>query len=136
MTYHDNDFRVKECQLRPSNEERASLHASTAITTSHQIELLQEVHAAISSGAEAFLRAEYSYCIVFELLFGLLIFALISHGQNIVLGALTTLAFFIGAFTSILSGYIGMKGETSIKRNNMDGVKVDWSNVNSLIFLI
>ena len=82
------------------------------------------------------MRAEYSYCIVFELLFGLLIFALISYGQNIVLGALTTLAFFIGAFTSILSGYIGMKGETSIKRNNMAGVKIDRSDINSPIFLI
>lgn len=121
---------MKECQLRPSDEERASLYASTAITTSHQIELLKEVHAAISSGAEAFLRAEYSYCILFELLFGLLIFALISYGQNIILGALTTLAFFIGALTSILSGYIGMKGESTIKRDEVYGAKTNKSNIN------
>ena len=37
------------------------------------------------------------------------IYSLISWGQNSTLGALTTLAFVLGALTSILSGYIGMK---------------------------
>ena len=49
-------------------------------------------------------------------MFGILIFALISWGQNVMLGALTTLAFALGALTSILSGYIGMKGIYSFIR--------------------
>lgn len=83
---------------------------SHSVSNSRQMELLKEVHAAIAQGADAFLRAEYGYCIVFEALFGILVFALISWGQNVYVGALTTLAFVLGAGTSILSGYIGMKG--------------------------
>ena len=45
----------------------------------------------------------------FEAAFAAVIYSLISWGQNTTLGALTTLAFILGALTSILSGYIGMK---------------------------
>ena len=68
-----------------------------------------KVHAAIATGADAFLRAEYGWCIAFEAVFAVGIYSLISWGQNSTLGALTTLAFVLGALTSILSGYIGMK---------------------------
>lgn len=84
-----------------------------AASNVRQMELLKEVHQAICSGAEAFLRAEYGYCLLFEVLFGIIVFILISYGQNVVLGGLTTLAFALGALTSILSGYIGMKGTIS-----------------------
>jgi Na+/H+-translocating membrane pyrophosphatase len=71
------------------------------------------VHQAICTGAEAFLRSEYTYCLFFEAIFGIIIFALISWSQSLFLGLLTTVAFALGALTSILSGYIGMKGEQS-----------------------
>jgi len=71
--------------------------------------VLREVHSAISEGAEAFLRAEYTICAYFVVGFGAVIFFLISWGQNFNLGALTTLSFVLGALTSIASGYIGMK---------------------------
>ena len=89
------------------DEEKTSL--SQTHTTSRQLRLLKEVHNAISTGAEAFLRAEYGYCGAFIFVFAIVIYSLISWGQTPTLGALTTLAFVMGALTSILSGYIGMK---------------------------
>jgi inorganic pyrophosphatase len=74
-----------------------------------QTKLLREVYEAISTGAEAFLRAEYSICAIFVFFFSFLIFGLISWGQNVTEGLLTTLSFILGAITSIASGYIGMK---------------------------
>lgn len=71
--------------------------------------MLKETYAAISKGAEAFLRAEYSICFVFVIVFAIIIFALISWGQDINAGFLTALSFVLGACTSILSGYIGMR---------------------------
>eukprot|EP01041_Mallomonas_annulata_P007651 gene7651-15661_t len=79
-------------------------------STTETTEKLREIHAAISIGAEAFLKAEYSICLMFMLLFAIVIFALISWGQNsVILGALTVCSFLLGAFTSILCGYIGMR---------------------------
>ena len=89
------------------DEEKTSL--SQTHTTSRQLRLLKEVHNAISTGAEAFLRAEYGYCGAFIFVFAIVIYSLISWGQTPTLGAWTTLAFVMGALTSILSGYIGMK---------------------------
>ena len=56
-----------------------------------------------------FNRAEYSICFIFVVFFAIVIFFLISWGQNSTQGFLTTLAFVLGALTSIASGYIGMK---------------------------
>lgn len=74
-----------------------------------ELELLKETYEAIFAGAEAFLRAEYSICAIFVLVFSVVIFVLISMGQNTTLGFLTTLSFILGAGTSVASGYIGMR---------------------------
>jgi len=74
-----------------------------------QNKLLKEVYTAISVGADAFLQAEYRICGMFVVCFAVVIFVLISWGQNSGLGFLTTLSFLLGAATSVLSGYIGMK---------------------------
>jgi len=89
-------------------EEKVSLNRNSK-TTRQMLNTLVEVYNAISVGAEAFLRAEYSVCAIFVCVFGVIIFALISWGQNIQQGFLTTLSFVLGAITSIASGYIGMK---------------------------
>jgi inorganic pyrophosphatase len=75
----------------------------------NQTALLIEIYEAISAGADAFLKAEYKICIIFCIPFAAVIIGLVSWGQNAVDGALTALAFVLGAFTSMLSGYIGMK---------------------------
>jgi Na+/H+-translocating membrane pyrophosphatase len=101
--------KINQLSYNRGDEERASLNAHGP-SSSKQMELLREVHQAITSGAEAFLRAEYTYCVIFEAVFAVVIFFLISWGQkSFFLGALTTVAFILGAGTSILSGYIGMK---------------------------
>jgi inorganic pyrophosphatase len=60
--------------------------------------------------AEAFLQEEYNICFLFILVFAIIIFCLISWGQNsIILGGFTVISFIFGALTSILCGYIGMR---------------------------
>mmetsp|Transcript_11279 Transcript_11279/g.17159 ORF Transcript_11279/g.17159 Transcript_11279/m.17159 type:complete len:749 (-) Transcript_11279:178-2424(-) len=90
-------------------DERTALTAKTSRTVEAQTAKLKEVYEAISAGAEAFLRAEYSICCMFVAVFSVIIFILISWGQNAGEGFLTTLSFILGAVTSIASGYIGMK---------------------------
>lgn len=90
------------------NDETSMLNKPLS-NSGKQTKLLREVYEAISTGAEAFLRAEYSICAIFVFFFSFLIFGLISWGQNVTEGLLTTLSFILGAMTSIASGYIGMK---------------------------
>lgn len=78
-------------------------------TRAQQQELMMACYNAITEGAEAFLRAEYTICGIFVAIFALIIFALISWGQDMKQGFLTTLCFVLGAVTSIASGYIGMR---------------------------
>jgi len=73
-----------------------------------QTALLIEIYEAIRVGAQAFLWAEYKICAIFCLGFVSVIIGLVSWGQNPQAGALTGLAFVVGALTSIISGYIGM----------------------------
>ena len=78
-----------------------------------------EIYEAIREGADSFLFAEYRICMIFILCFGTLVFLLTSRtvkndGSDDIewkftVGALTAVAFAIGALTSILSGYLGMK---------------------------
>ena len=71
---------------------------------------MREIHAAIETGASAFLRAEYSICAVFVIFFAPVVYFLISWGSKSSLeGGLTATAFILGAFTSIACGYIGMR---------------------------
>jgi K(+)-stimulated pyrophosphate-energized sodium pump len=62
---------------------------------------MKRIGAAIREGAQAFLRAEYRVLIVFALAVTVVLFAGL---QNIY----TALAYLVGAFTSALTGFIGM----------------------------
>lgn len=71
---------------------------------------MPQIYEAIRNGADAFLSAEYTICCIFVVVFGAVVFFLVGVGQNSWdEAAFTTGAFVLGAFTSILSGYIGMK---------------------------
>ncbi|CAD8083617.1 unnamed protein product [Paramecium sonneborni] len=75
----------------------------------HHSQLLLEIASHIESGAAAFLAAEYRYIGVVIILLALLIFFIVEP----VLGqAWTTVAFLVGALTSIISGFIGMRVAT------------------------
>jgi len=73
---------------------------------------LVEIYDAIREGADSFLFAEYRICMIFIVAFGTVVFFLTSsvNGEwKWGRGGLTALAFVIGALTSIVSGYLGMK---------------------------
>ena len=64
---------------------------------------LNEIYTAIYEGAESFLRAEYTICARFIVVFGALVFVLVSWGTgwDFARGLFTTLSFVLGAATSI-----------------------------------
>lgn len=73
---------------------------------------LVEIYEAIREGADSFLMAEYRICLIFIIGFGTLVFFLTAYVDGAFdwqRGGLTALAFVIGALTSIVSGYLGMK---------------------------
>jgi len=72
---------------------------------------LIEIYEAIYEGAESFLRAEYTVCAYFIIVFSVLVLVLVSWGAewDFVRGVFTMIAFILGAVTSIISGYLGMK---------------------------
>ncbi|EKX44949.1 hypothetical protein GUITHDRAFT_157894 [Guillardia theta CCMP2712] len=82
-------------------------------------EELKNCYETIQAGAKAFLWAEYQVCTIFVILFAVLVFILTSRIPTLSatgdsyewkwkIGGLTCASFLVGAFTSILSGYIGM----------------------------
>jgi len=74
-------------------------------------ESLLMIFKTITKGAKAFLWAEYRYCAVFIVVFGVIVFILVAHpwlNASWLEGGLTALSFVVGACTSIISGYIGM----------------------------
>lgn len=69
---------------------------------------LTEIYTAIYEGAESFLRAEYTICAWFVLVFGTVIFILVSWGTgwDFARGLFTALSFVLGACTSIRELYL------------------------------
>jgi len=72
---------------------------------------LKEIYEAIYEGAESFLRAEYFVCFWFITVFAVLILILVAWGTgwDAARGCFTAISFLLGAFTSMASGYLGMK---------------------------
>jgi inorganic pyrophosphatase len=78
--------------------------------------VLEEIYEKIRSGANAFLKAEYTICAIFIVLFGIVVFIATAfvpdeNGNTHAdwkVGGLTCASFVTGAVTSIISGYIGM----------------------------
>ena len=65
---------------------------------------MAEISKLIQDGASTFLRQEYLYTFLFVIVFAAVIFLTVDGGHFY-----TTIAFLLGASTSILSGYIGMQ---------------------------
>jgi len=95
----------------------------------HTTERLIEIYTAIYEGAESFLRAEYSVCALFVVVFSAIIFFLVSWGTgDAVRGFFTTLSFVLGAVTSMISGYLGMKVAVySNVRTTVSAQKPGWT---------
>jgi inorganic pyrophosphatase len=93
-------------------------------------ERLIEIYTAIYEGAESFLRAEYAVCALFVVVFAAVIFFLIAWGTgwNFSRGGFTALSFVLGAVTSMISGYLGMKVAVySNVRTTVSAQKAGWT---------
>ena len=91
---------------------------------------LKEIYEAIYEGAESFLRAEYTVCFWFCLVFAVLILVLVSWGTgwDYARGVFTAVSFVLGAFTSMASGYLGMKVAVfSNVRTTISAQKPGWT---------
>jgi len=91
---------------------------------------LNEIYTAIYEGAESFLRAEYTVCFWFVIVFSVLIFVLVSWGTgwDMARGSMTAISFLLGAFTSMASGYLGMKVAVySNVRTTISAQKAGWT---------
>ena len=67
---------------------------------------MMEIAKLIQDGSSTFLKEEYTYTFVFIVFFGIIIFFTAEQEPMM---PYTTIPFFLGALTSILSGYIGMQ---------------------------
>jgi H+-translocating diphosphatase len=91
---------------------------------------LKEIYNAIYEGAESFLRAEYAVCFWFVIVFSGVILALVSWGTgwDVARGSFTAISFLLGAFTSMASGYLGMKVAVySNVRTTVSAQKPGWT---------
>ncbi|EWM21806.1 h+-translocating pyrophosphatase family [Nannochloropsis gaditana] len=110
---------IADIQIISSTDGASNGEAGRAGGDSEVTKRLKDISGAISTGADAFLHAEYLICVWFSIIFACIIFAFVSWGSTrvpgnsttdgLIQGALTTVAFLLGAFTSMLSGWIGMK---------------------------
>jgi len=92
---------------------------------------LNEIYEAIYEGAESFLKAEYTVCFWFVISFAVLIFVLVSWGTgwDLARGSMTAISFLLGAFTSMGSGYLGMKVAVySNVRTTVSAQKAGWTD--------
>jgi len=97
----------------------------------HATVRLNEIYTAIYEGAESFLRAEYTVCFYFVIAFAALIFVLVSWGTgwDMTRGTMTAVSFLLGAFTSMASGYLGMKVAVySNVRTTISAQKHGWTD--------
>lgn len=91
---------------------------------------LREIYQSIYEGAESFLRAEYYVCFWFVAVFAVLVLVLVTWGTgwNWVRGTFTAISFLLGAFTSMASGYLGMKVAVfSNVRTTVSAQKAGWT---------
>jgi H+-translocating diphosphatase len=92
---------------------------------------LKEIYTAIYEGAESFLKAEYTVCFWFVIAFAILILVLVSWGTgwDMARGSMTAISFLLGAFTSMASGYLGMKVAVySNVRTTVSAQKPGWTD--------
>jgi inorganic pyrophosphatase len=101
----------------PVDNRKSSVQAEPLMLV-NEMGRISEIYEAIRAGADSFLKAEYSVCAVFIVVFGVLVAVLTSYfkadGEETAsmhwdVGGLTALSFAVGGCTSILAGYIGMQ---------------------------
>jgi Na+/H+-translocating membrane pyrophosphatase len=90
-----------------------------------------EVNLAVREGAITFLNKEYCYLTIFIVFFGCLIMCVVDvpweKSDKSLAVPFTMIAFFVGAFNSMLAGYIGMKiaVATNVKTTYLCNIDLD-----------
>jgi len=105
-------YQTSLISLKPSSEPLLPGHQQEASgdAQEQQITRVAEIVQAISDGANAFLYKEYVYLAVFIAGFSIIVLIAIGAStNNWIDGALAMTAFILGAGTSILAGFIGMR---------------------------
>ncbi len=82
---------------------------AVAADSPEMYERIKEISGFIRTGADAFLFSEYKYISVFSILFAGLLFVIVGAGHSWKVGGWATLSFLVGALTSVISGFIGMR---------------------------
>lgn len=104
-------WKVSQIKITRRGENYALLSGEARANTADK---LYEIYCSIQEGAQAFLFAEYTLCLAFIAVFGVIILVLTSYVNlpdktwDFTFGALTATSFAVGGLTSIISGYIGM----------------------------
>jgi hypothetical protein len=93
-----------------SEDQENLVQGDPIVLTKTQVDRLKLISDLISNGANVFLFWEYLCMTAFVLLFGALIYYTAEHHPGT---AYTTVAFCVGAFTSMLCGFIGMRIATT-----------------------
>lgn len=114
-----NIYKVYSVEAKPINsgqsspkdeEDNTLLDTRNIVLTKENCDRLVYISELISSGANVFLLWEYLCLLAFILVFGTVIFFTAEHHPGTFY---TTVAFVLGALTSILCGFIGMKIATA-----------------------
>jgi len=103
--------KLQETKVEDPDKSRSTERSnfnSGAELTGEQKKQLYVCFDAIKEGAKSFLSAEYKICAYFVAAMSCVIFILVCWGGSFKSGFFTTLAFIVGAVTSMISGYIGM----------------------------
>jgi H+-translocating diphosphatase len=99
---------VQKSVVRGSNENASLVHEDGGDSDA-AIKTVWETSDAIATGAASFLYAEYKILAIFIVVFSILLWVLLGIVSGVVNGLLSAVSFILGAVTSIVSGYIGMK---------------------------
>lgn len=84
---------------------------TSGLMSTKKLDMIELMGSKIAKGANAFLFQEYSVMLVFIVIFGAIVFVVVDmygHGE-VKFRAYATCAFVIGALTSMLCGFIGMR---------------------------
>mmetsp|Transcript_117054 Transcript_117054/g.162741 ORF Transcript_117054/g.162741 Transcript_117054/m.162741 type:complete len:224 (-) Transcript_117054:1773-2444(-) len=93
---------------------------------------MEKINKYIKDGAITFLKKEYLYLSIFCLVFGIVLLCTVdqpwssdNHGISTSKAPFTTIAFWVGAFTSMAAGYIGMMIATTSNIKTTYGCNID-----------
>jgi len=85
---------------------------------------ISDISSYIRTGADAFLLAEYTYLAIFLVVFAGLLLLIIGIGHNITVAGFAVISYIIGAATSVLSGFIGMR--IAVTANSRTAVQAEF----------